>query len=628
MMRRLTRFLVFFILACYGVLLSVYLVAYIMPLPQLGESERVEFLDRDGEIFFESNFDKKSTWINYKDIPSSVIESFVAIEDRRFYLHYGLDPIRIVKSLLVNLQSRSIKEGGSTITQQYARNLFLDQSKTITRKLYESFYAMQIEMHYNKEQIIEGYLNTLYFGHGIYGIQKASQYYFNKEPFELSFNEIAMLVGVCNAPSYYSPYLNVESARSKQLQTLYTLYMQGLMSEEDYLIERDKELVVYDHTQDKVLPDHSSFYKDCVIHELSKLGFLEGNKLDHGLIVHTYYSPDVSSILNRSVAAHVPSNSDIQVSGIISRPYSGEVLAIQGSTDYTKSQYNRALYSSRQIASTIKPLLYYLALESGFTPSTTFLSQPTTFRIGENEVYSPTNFDDIYAYREIPMVHALAVSDNIYAVKTHLFLGSDILYNALKALGYDQAKNIASLALGSIDMSIFELNQLYSLFASEGLYAELSFIDMITDRRGNILYQRDTEVHRLLHHDTTLMMNQMLRAPFDIRNQGYTSPSLLGFEPRVITGAKSGTSLWDSWISGFNPDYSVSIWNGYDENKKMNASSLRRVSRLVYRDVFNMLYSSNEVGPWYSKSDSLMEVRIDPKSGLPNPEGSVYWYKK
>ncbi|MBE6114005.1 MAG: penicillin-binding protein [Erysipelotrichaceae bacterium] len=627
-MRRLVRYSLFGILTCYSLLLSVYLLAYVLPLPQLGESERIEFLDRNGDVFFESNFDKKSTWIDYEDIPSNLIDAFIAIEDRRFYQHYGLDPFRIAKSLLVNLQSGSIKQGGSTITQQYARNLFLDQSKTLTRKLYESFYAMQIEMHYNKEQIIEGYLNTLYFGHGIYGIQKASQYYFDKEPFELSFSEIALLVGVCNAPAYYSPYLHVENARSKQLQTLYTLYSQGLMSEEEYLVEREKELVVYDHSSDQVLPDHSSFYKDCVIYELSKLGFLEGNTLDHGLIVYTYYSPEVSAILNRSITAHVPSHSDIQVSGIISEPYSGEVLAIQGSTDYTKSQYNRALYSSRQIASTIKPLLYYLALESGFTPSTTFLSQPTSFRIGENEVYSPTNFDDIYAYREIPMVHALAVSDNIYAVKTHLFLGSDILYNALRSLGYDQSENIASLALGSIDMSVFELNQLYSLFASEGLYSELSFIDTITDRRGNILYQRDFEPHRLLHHDTTLIMNQMLRAPFDIHNQGYTTPSLLGFEPRVITGAKSGTSLWDSWISGFNPDYSVTIWNGYDENKKMNDSSLRRVSRLVYRDIFNMLYSKDEVGPWYVRSDGLIEVRIDPKSGLPDSEGSIYWYKR
>lgn len=355
---------------------------------------------------------------------------------------------------------------------------------------------------------------------------------------------------------------------------------------------------------------------------------MEDSALKHGLMVYTYYDPAISQKFNQAMKANLLPNSDIQVSGIISQPYTGNILAIQGSSDYTKSQYNRALYSSRQIASTIKPLLYYLALESGFTPSTTFLSQPTTFRISENESYAPTNFNEAYPYKNIPLVHALSVSDNIYAVKTHLFLGTDTLYTALQAFGYKDVKNIASLALGTANMSALQLNQIYSTFASEGLYTQNSFIDKICDQRGNVLYQNPHTSKRLLQRDTTLMVNQLLRAPFDILNQGYTSPSLLGFEPLVITGAKSGTSSWDSWISGFNPDYSITIWNGYDDNREMKTSAERRISRLIYRDTFNMLYRKNEEGPWYTISDALKEVRIDPKTGLDSMQGSIYWYKR
>ena len=627
-MKHLKKAFLFLLLSSYTFFLVTHICAYILPLPSTTESERLQIFDINNEIYFESNFDKNSTWINIEDIPPFIKKAFISIEDRRFYNHYGLDPIRIIKSLLVNFKSGYIKEGGSTITQQYARNLFLDQSKTFIRKLKEAFYAIQIEMHYSKEQILEGYLNTLYFGHGIYGIQKASSYYFSKELHQLEPYEIALLVGICNAPSYYSPYLNIEQAKSKQSKVLYTFYEQGLIDEHNYNIQKEKPLLVTNHTNDEIHLDYSSFYKDCVIAQLGNLGYLNESSLNKGIKVYTYYTPSISQKLNKAIQANLPDDANLQVSGIISQPYTGNILAIQGSTDYTENQFNRALYSSRQIASTIKPLLYYLALESGFTPTTTFLSQPTTFRISELESYSPTNFNETYAYDNIPMIHALSVSDNIYAVKTHLFLGTETLYNALQSMGYKDAKNIASLALGTVDMSVYELNQLYTTFASEGLYTDLSFIDTITDQNGTILYQNTHTTKRILQRDTTLMINQLLRSPFDILNQSYTTPSLLGLEPLVITGAKSGTSDWDSWISGFNPDYSITIWNGYDDNSPLTTSRERRVSRLIYRDVFNMLYSKVEDGPWYTMTNNLIARRINPRTGDLDSHGSVYWFKQ
>lgn len=608
----------------FSALLFLYILAYLKPLPYNLNSNQLRLYDINNNIYYETNFNKTSSWVDYEDIPPQLMEAFVMIEDRRFYHHYGIDPIRITTSLIQNIKAKSIVAGGSTITQQYARNLFLDQSQTITRKVKEAFYAMQLEMHYSKEQILTGYLNTIYFGHGIYGIKDASKIFFNKDISSLTMSDIALLLGSCNSPTYYSPYLYYDNAISKRNQILYSLYYRGVIDEEEYQSSIQEEPILRNTSEDLNGNLYSAFYKSLVIQELSDLGFIkeEVNTLD--LQVHTYYDEEIQTALEHATSNHMDSEANMQMAGIVVEAFTGEIKAIKGSVDYNYSEYNRAIYSSRQIASTIKPLLYYLAMEEGFTPLTTFLSQPTTFVLSDKEVYTPTNFDDYYPNKEVSLAYAISSSDNIYAVKTHLFLGTDLLFNALRELGYEQVRNIASLALGCVNMSTYELAQIYNIFASEGIYNKIHAISYISDSDGNILYRHENENQQLYDRDITLVLSQLLRSPFDITSP---NPTLLGFEPVTYVGAKSGTSNWDSWIAGYNPKYTLVVWNGYDDSTPLTEFEERCISKYIFRDFYNAIFpTANDL--WYQMSDNLIQVPISLENNAYNANGSYYWFKR
>ena len=544
---KITAWILFILVSA---ILLIYTYALIAPLSLSEQRHHITLYDRNGDILYESNFGEDMEWTDLEDIPQQVQDAFVAVEDRRFYLHMGVDPIRIVSALRNNMHSDTL-QGGSTITQQYAKNLFLTNEQTLQRKIEEFFYAVRLEMHYSKADILEGYLNTLYFGHGIYGISEASSYYFGKDMDELSAGELAMLVGVVNGPGAFSPYLHYENAISRQQTVLQVLKDEQVIDEAAYEEAMNEEPVILE-------------------------------------------------------------------------PFTDHILAMAGGKSYTGSQYNRALHAERQIASTIKPLLYYCALQQGFTPSTTFISQPTTFQLGDNETYAPGNYGDQYPYREISMINAIGMSDNIYAVKTHLFLGTQTLQHALAQYGITADDN-ASLALGTVSLNVCELASIYNSFASEGLYAQPQLISGIRSKETWIM-QDETQMKQLLKRDETLMLSQLLTATYDPKNITYAYPSMLGSAPDVPTAVKSGTSDWDSLCAGYNPQYTLVIWSGYDDNRTLEKADMSH-ARKIFQAAFDRLYEGRE-GPWYERPDTLEERRVDPVSGEPSSQGSVYWYKK
>lgn len=222
------------------------------------------------------------------------------------------------------------------------------------------------------------------------------------------------------------------------------------------------------------------------------------------------------------------------------------------------------------------------------------------------------------------MINAIAVSDNIYAVKTHLFLGEETLQNALSQYGI-QAEANASLALGTVNMSIAELASIYNSFASEGLYARPQLIQRIQNE-DQVIYQDETQLKQLLYRDETLMLSQMLTATYDQKNTTSAYPSMLSYSPDVKTAVKSGTSNWDSLVAGYNPQYTVAIWTGYDDNRELEKEDLS-YAKAIYKATFDRLYE-NRKAPWYYPSQNLVERRVDPISGKDSADGSVYWYKK
>lgn len=612
---KITAWILFILVSA---VLLIYTYALIAPLSLSEQRHHITLYDRNGDILYESNFGEDMEWTDLEDIPQQVQDAFVAVEDRRFYLHMGVDPIRIVSALRNNMHSDTL-QGGSTITQQYAKNLFLTNEQTLQRKIEEFFYAVRLEMHYSKADILEGYLNTLYFGHGIYGISEASSYYFGKDMDELSAGELAMLVGVVNGPGAFSPYLHYENAISRQQTVLQVLKDEQVIDEAEYEKAMNEELVILDHRDDEQEDDIRAYYIDAVLAELSAMN-LTKDQLD----VYTYFDPQASRALYLSLQENLGSDSEMQAAAVILEPFTDHILAMAGGKSYTESQYNRALHAERQIASTIKPLLYYCALQQGFTPSTTFISQPTTFQLGDNETYAPGNYGDQYPYREISMINAIGMSDNIYAVKTHLFLGTQTLQHALAQYGITADDN-ASLALGTVSLNVCELASIYNSFASEGLYVQPQLISGIRSKETWIM-QDETQMKQLLKRDETLMLSQLLTATYDPKNITYAYPSMLGSAPDVPTAVKSGTSDWDSLCAGYNPQYTLVIWSGYDDNRTLEKADMSH-ARKIFQAAFDRLYEGRE-GPWYERPDTLEERRVDPVSGEPSSQGSAYWYKK
>lgn len=590
----------------------------------LGNQASLVIKDDQNETFFESCYQMDILWTPLNDLPDLLIEGTVAVEDKRFYQHHGYDPIRIMKALYKNIASQNIVEGASTITQQTIKNLYLTQEKTYSRKIKELFLSVEAELHYTKEEILETYFNTLYYGHGIYGIQNASQFYFNKNPDKLTLAETAMLIGIPNSPNNYSPYLNEEKSRNRQLIVLNVMKNQNLITQQQYNQAKQEKLMLADF-KTQTRSEVYGYYKDAVMQQCRELGFCRSNQ-DH-FIIYTYYDKKLQKTLQNEFDRQLE-NTDMQAAGIIMEPYTFHIKAIQGGSNYYETQYNRALYSKRQSGSTIKALLYYLALTEGFTPSTCFDSTQTTFQISETVSYTPENYRSLYAEMPISLIHAIATSDNVYAIKTHLFLGTDALYNALNDFGIQQDESTVSMALGTTDFPLMDLAMIYNTFASEGLWQKPSFIKKITDVNGKILYERKEEPVRLLKEDETLVLTSLLRAPFDIKNVNVSGPSLLGYEPYTTVSAKSGSSDWDSLIVGYNPQMTLALWNGYDENKALTTTDERKICRTIFKEVFNAVYPKENTGPWYIPNDNILTQRVNPITGHFSNSGSLYWYLK
>jgi membrane peptidoglycan carboxypeptidase len=302
----------------------------------------------------------------------------LASEDKKFYYHDGFDYLRIIKSMYKNIVAGRIVEGASTITQQYAKNLFLDFDKNWKRKIEEAWLAFEIEAHYSKDQILEGYLNTINYGNGILGIENASKYYFDKSASNLSLAEASMLVGIPRSPNNYSPLNDELAAKQRQSVILNNMVRNKYISENEKE-EALKEPLTYIGKKEKLNLATLMYYQNAVIEEMKELGYAPETLIKtKGIKIHTNLDVNAQTILENSIKDDLKNNQDIQVSSVMVEPSTGKIIALVGGRDYGKSQYNRAISSKRQVGSTMKPFLYYAAIESGLTASSTFLSEPTT----------------------------------------------------------------------------------------------------------------------------------------------------------------------------------------------------------------------------------------------------------
>ena len=329
-MKHWKKFLFGTILFVLSLLLAIYTYAWLDPLPIAEARKSITIYDRNQQILYESNFTKNMEWISIDDIPEIVQDAFVCVEDKRFFYHAGFDPIRIVKAFLSNISHGSIVEGGSTITQQYAKNLFLTNEQSVSRKIQEFFYAARLEMQYSKEEILEGYLNTLYYGHGIYGIHRAAHFFFNRELKDLSIAQIAMLAGIPNGPSIYSPLLQKENAKQRQQLILSIFLNSGLIDESQYEQAVHEELIYADHQQENDSYGNEEYFVTAILQQLEAKGYLDQYTT---LRVYTDYDPELQTALMNGIHTYIPSDSELECAGIVMEPFSGHVLDMSGGKD-------------------------------------------------------------------------------------------------------------------------------------------------------------------------------------------------------------------------------------------------------------------------------------------------------
>lgn len=606
----------FVILLFLGIFLisGLYLYAKMSPKIDINKTGSYYLYDINNEIYFQGN--GTSEWASLNEISKYVIDATIIIEDKDFYSHSGFDVLRIMKAMYTNIMSGSYKQGASTITQQFAKNLYLEFDKTWERKLREVWKTIQIESHYEKDEILEGYLNLINYGHGMYGIENASNFYFNKSASDLTLAEAAILVGIPKSPSNYSPLVNFEVAKKRQQYILNTLLKNEAITEVEYDKAINEEIILYGK-KDTLNLTTIMYYQDAVMKELEGLGnVIETYMQQDGIKVYTNLDINAQTSLEESIKNQITDNDEIQASGIMIDPKSGKVLALVGGRDYNISEYNRAISSKRQVGSIMKPFLYYTALENGFTASTSFLSQETSFTIDTNQIYSPKNYNNLYANKAISMASAISFSDNIYAIKTHLFLGNENLIDVSKRVGINtELEPIASLPLGTVELNHLEITNAYATLASEGVKHEPFFIEKITDMAGNILYEHKDSSEVVLNKSLTYILNDLLKGTYDYNMIDYTYPTNISISTLLTHeyAIKSGSTNTDNWIIGFNPDVVTSIWLGYDDNKNLNESDFK-YSKKIWANTMEG-YLKDKESSWYQIPDNVVGVIVDPITG-------------
>lgn len=620
-MKKLFKFFCFLFIIFVITIIGCFLYVKLSPKVTINSANNISLYDINKTIYFKGNESKE--WVDLDDISDYLIKSTIYTEDKNFYKHFGFDFLRIGKAILTNITSHSTNQGASTITQQYAKNLFLDFDKTWKRKWDEMWYTMRIEANYSKDEILEGYLNTINYGHGKYGIENASKFYFNKSSKDLDLAEASMLSGIPKAPSIYSPIINFENAKKRQLVVLNALVSNGIISSSEKDEAYSEELTITANS-DKENLTSINYYIDAVMNELESIDSIPRNYSDYnGLKIYTNFNYNIQSSLEENVKNTFPDDSKIETSSVVMNPENGGIMALIGGKDYNNSTYNRAISSKRQVGSTMKPYLYYAALENGFTSSTAFTSEKTTFPLENGKTYSPVNYNDKYGNKAISMATAIAYSDNIYAVKTHMFLGYDALINVARRVGIkSKLESVPSLPLGTNEINIIEMAQGYAAFANEGYKVEGHFIEKIENGKGEVLYEYKKNKELVLNSSLVYILNNMLTATYDPLYVDYNYPTGIGLNGKLTHtyALKSGTTNGDNWNIGFNKKIVCAVWVGYDNNKELSKKDYKYAQNIWYKTVESYEKNMKDEDVWYEKPKNVVGMLVEPISGKPATE--------
>ena len=628
-MRFFVKTFIFLFISFVVILVGLYTYAYLSPKLDLKTSGSLYLYDNKGELLYQGS--RSNEWANLEDINENLINAVIAVEDKNFYNHHGFDYLRIAKAMATNIKKKSIVQGASTISQQYIKNLYLDFDKTWKRKIEEAFLTLELEVHYDKNDILEGYLNTINYGQGNMGIVNAASYYFNKKPGELSLEEAIILAGIPKNPGNYNPVSNYDAAIKRAWVVAKAMLNNNYIDEETYNSLFQNKMEIYGQVKNNNL-QMIMYYQEAVLNELSSIKEVPYSLVNAGgLKIYTNLDLEMQKNMEENILSNKV-NDDLQVASVIVDPNTGAVKALTGGMDYAKSQYNRALKSKRQVGSTMKPFLYYAALENNMTMSSTFRSEETTFNLSNGKTYTPGNAGNLYASKEITMAAALALSDNIYAIKTNLFLGIDKMIDVAKRTGIKtNLDEVASLPLGTSEINILDYATGYTTFASGGFKKDLYFIEKIEDLDGNILYEHKSYDNLVINPNYTYILNEMMNTTTNDAYVDYTTPTALNIASSLTHkyALKTGSTNTDYWIVGYNKDALVMMWMGYDNNLNVD-NKVRNSAKKTWASTIEFALKDIDTS-WYETPKNVVALPLDAVSGkVTNDQNkaALYYYVK
>ena len=503
-------------------------------------------------------------------ISPNLKRAVLAMEDDHFYLHNGINPNSVGRALLENYREGTVVEGGSTLTMQLVKNLFLKQERKFSRKIAEAVLAIRVEQIFNKDQILEMYLNQIYWGHNNYGIQTAAQSYFGKSAADLTLAESAMLAGVVQSPEAYSPFVNYEEAKKRQSLALSRMQELGWITPEEAEAARKQKVKLGKVTswQSSELP----YITEAVVNELNER-FGRDAVLKGGMRVQTTIDYQFQRMAEETVAR---AHGNLQYRGIYADqvalaavdPRTHFVKALVGGVDYRKSQFNRAIQSRRQPGSSFKPFVYYTAFASGkYGPDSTVIDAPVSYRDGDG-YYSPQNYGGGFS-GAVTIRTALANSINVPAVKIGKAVGLDKVIEVCRSLGIKSPMEpVTSLPLGAVGVTPLEMAGAYATFASNGWYSEPTVIVRVTDSAGNVLLDNTPKPRQILDPWATASLTNVLQG---VINNGTGTAARIGRPAAGKTGTTS--SERDIWFVGYVPQLATAVWVGNDNYRPLGGGA-------------------------------------------------------
>lgn len=600
-------------------------------------SEPIIIYDKDKNII-DYLSKQKGENANIKEIPIYLQKAFISVEDRRFYSHHGVDILRLGKAILVNISKGRIAQGGSTISQQLAKNAFLSNERTFTRKFKEVIITLEIERIYSKDEILEKYLNEIYFGSGSYGVREAAKDIFGKDISNISLAESAMLAGIPNRPNLYNPRKNLEFAMKRTRLILKLMLNQDYISQGEYdiaikhkfIMEADyKKPFVSDKNMTVIIkdgrrkresnktPDFMDIVEEKLINLVEPSVFSRG-----GFKVYTTLDNEMQKIAKDKFENYLKFKSDKKLQGamVTLDAKTGEVRSLVGGKGYRSGDFNRGIDAKRQIGSTFKPFVYYTALEKGYTMNQIIDGSNTKY--GN---WSPKNYNNA-KYKNITLVQSLEKSVNTVAVKLLNNVGIDNVIDNFNKTGINiKFTKDLTIALGSTSASPLELATSYIPFANGGTAHRNSFIIQIEDIDGNTIYENENlEGVNIYDSINTSLMTYMLEKVVKYGSgRGAKLHSKHGFN--VDQGGKTGTSndFRSAWYAGFTPDYVTVVYMGYDDNTSMpNSSSGGRMAVPLWKDYYQTMIDRGIYNPTSFdfieeniKNGELLRRNMDIRSG-------------